>query len=190
MDLAPTVIPRSDQINADDLLASPVTVTIVEVTKGTPDQPVNIVTKEFGPKRPYKPAKSMRRVMIAGWGADTSAYPGRQLTLFRDPHVKFAGEEIGGIRISAMSHLTEPLSVALTVTRGKRSPYVVQPIKGSPAPVDEAAVAEYLQLIPDTGSLADLKELWAQIAEDGLGKHPALVAAKDARKTELTEEEQ
>jgi hypothetical protein len=66
----------------------------------------------------------------------------------------------------------------------------VQPIKGSTAPVDEAAVAEYLELIPDTGSLDDLKELWSQIAEDGLGKHPTLVAAKDARKTELTEEEQ
>lgn len=132
MDLTPTIIPKSDQVNADDLIAGPATVTIVEVTKGTTDQPVNIVTQEFGPKRPYKPAKSMRRLMVSAWGPDTSTYPGRQLTIYRDPHVKFGGEEVGGIRISAMSHLAEPLTVSLTVTRGKRHKVTVQPIAGEP----------------------------------------------------------
>ena len=128
MDLTPTIVPKSDQLNADDLIAGPVTVTVVEVTKGNPEQPVNVVTKEFGPKRPYKPAKSMRRVMVEAWGKDSTTYTGRMLTLFRDPHVKFGGEEVGGIRISAMSHLEKPLSVALTVTRGKRQPFTIQPL--------------------------------------------------------------
>lgn len=140
MDLTPTIVPKSDQLNADDLIAGPVTVTVVEVKKGTADQPVNVVTKEFGPGRPYKPAKSMRRVMVEAWGKDSSLYAGRQLTLFRDPRVKFGGEEVGGIRISAMSNLDKPLSVALTVTRGKRQPFVVQPI-GATKPADPVAAA-------------------------------------------------
>lgn len=128
MDLTPTIVPKSDQLNADDLMASPRTVTITEVARGTAEQPVNVVTEEFGPKRPFKPSKSMRRVMVAAWGVDTSTYPGHTMTLYRDPHVKFGSEEVGGIRISAMSHIDGPLTVALTVTRGKRSPFVVQPL--------------------------------------------------------------
>lgn len=128
MDLTPTIVPKSDQLNADDLMAGPRTVTIVEVTKGTTDQPVNIVTEEFGPKRPYRPAKSMRRVMVAAWGVDTSTYAGHKLTLYRDPKVRFGGEAVGGIRISAMSDIPEPLTIALTVTRGRRAHYEVQPI--------------------------------------------------------------
>jgi hypothetical protein len=141
MDLTPTIVPKSDQLNADDLLAGPVTVTVVEVTKGTAEQPVNVVTKEFGPKRPYKPAKSMRRVMVEAWGKDSTAYAGRQLTLFRDPNVLFGGEAVGGIRIRAMSHLDKPLEVALTVSRGKRKPFVVQPLGKTKAPVQDKTTA-------------------------------------------------
>lgn len=141
MDLTPTIVPKSDQLNADDLIAGPVTVTVVEVTKGTAEQPVNVVTKEFGPKRPWKPAKSMRRVMVEAWGKDSSVYAGRSLTLFRDPNVKFGGEAVGGIRISAMSHIEKPLSIALTVSRGKRQPYVVQPLGAAARPADPATAA-------------------------------------------------
>ena len=61
MDISRTIEPKSDQINADDLIGGPRTVTITDITKGTPEQPVNVVTAEYGPGRPYKPSKSMRR---------------------------------------------------------------------------------------------------------------------------------
>lgn len=148
MDLTPTIVPKSDQLNAEDFLAGPCTVTVAEVTKGNADQPVNVVTKEFGPKRPFKPSKSMRRVMVAAWGVDTSTYPGRSMTLYRDPTVKWAGEEVGGIRISAMSHLAEPLSLALTVTRGHRSPFLVQPLET--APVRDTSGRDWLVELAET----------------------------------------
>lgn len=129
MDLTPTIAAKSDQLNAEDLLAGPVTVTIVEVTNGPAEQPVNIITEEFGPKRPYKPNKTMRRLMVTCWGKDTSPYSGRMLTLYRDPHVKWAGEEVGGIRIAAMSHLGEARTVTLMVSRGHREPITVQPLE-------------------------------------------------------------
>jgi pyruvate carboxylase len=35
---------------------------------------------------------------------------------------------VGGIRISHLSHIEKPITVALTVTRGKKAPFVVQPL--------------------------------------------------------------
>lgn len=127
MDITTTTAPKSDQQNFDDYLAGPKTVTVAEVKKGTTDQPVEVHLVEF-PGRPYKPAKSMRRVLVAAWGPEASVYTGRRMTLYGDPTVRFGGQEVGGIRISHLSDITEPLSIALTVTRGKRAPFVVQPL--------------------------------------------------------------
>jgi hypothetical protein len=138
MDLTETIVPKSDQLNADDLMSGPRTFTIVEVRKtSNPEQPVDVLLAEFPPGRPFKPAKSMRRVMVAAWGPDASTYTGRRLTLYRDPTVRFGGQDVGGLRISHMSHIDKKLTIALTVTRGKRAPYVVQPLPAGaePAPV-------------------------------------------------------
>ncbi|PWJ22806.1 hypothetical protein ATK17_0003 [Branchiibius hedensis] len=134
MDLTTTIEPKSDQLNADDLMAGPRTVTITEVRKGSNEQPVNVVTAEFGPGRPYKPSKSMRRVMVAAWGVDSAAYLGRRMTIYRDPKIRFGPDEVGGIRISHLSHIDKPLTMALTVSKGKRTPYRVQPLADAPAP--------------------------------------------------------
>lgn len=125
-DISDTIAPRSDQMNSDDLLSSPRTFTIAEVRKsGSPDQPVDVVLVEFPQGRPFKPSKSMRRVMVMAWGPDASTYAGKRLTLYRDPTITFGRDVVGGIRISAMSHIPEPLTMSLTVTRGKRAPYRV-----------------------------------------------------------------
>ena len=96
MDLTESIAPRSDQLNSDDLVTGPVTVTITEVRAGNPEQPVEVHTAEF-PGRPYKPSKSMRRVMVQAWGAEASAYAGHRLTLFRNPEITFGREKVGGI---------------------------------------------------------------------------------------------
>ncbi len=129
MDISETVQPRSDQTNADDFLAGPKTVTITEVRQGaSPEQPVDILLAEFGPGRPFKPSKTVRRLLISAWGAEAEAYVGRKMTLYCDPDVKFGGATVGGIRVSEMSDIAKPLTVALTVTRGKRKSYTVTPL--------------------------------------------------------------
>lgn len=128
MNLTESIAPKADQVNADDLLASPRTVTITEVKAGNAEQPVWIVTEEFGTARPYKPSKSMRRVLVTAWGADSSNYAGQKVTLFRNPKIRFGKDEVGGIQISHITGITEPLRIALTVSRGKREPFVVQPL--------------------------------------------------------------
>ena len=131
MDMTASIIPKSDQLNADDLISGPVTVTVESVTAGNAEQPVDVHLVEF-PGRAFRPSKSMRRVMVAAWGAETSAYTGRRMTLYRDPSIKFGKDEVGGIRISHMSDIDKTLKIALTVTRGKREPFVVAALADAP----------------------------------------------------------
>src|ERR1700678_2310927 len=94
---------KSDQLNGDDLICGPLTITItkVECRPGT-EQPVSIFYDGDGGK-PYKCCKSMARVMVHCWGDDANKYVGRSLTLYCDPEVKWGGMAVGGIRISHMS---------------------------------------------------------------------------------------
>lgn len=119
------------------------TVTITEVTQGNAEQPVNVNTVET-PGRPYKPSKSMRRVMVAAWGKDASAYAGRRLTLYCNPEIKFGGTKVGGIEISHMSDIDADLKVSLTATRGKKKLHTVKPLA---APAPYAPSQDWLALI-------------------------------------------
>jgi hypothetical protein len=143
MDLADTIIPRSDQLNAEDFLTGPRTVTITEVRVGSsPDQPVSVFLAEFPRDRPFKPSKTVRRIMVLGWGPDSAAHVGKRMTLYRDPAVRFGGQDVGGIRVSHMSGITRRLEVALAVTRGKREQYTVEPLAGdAPSPLDALVFA-------------------------------------------------
>jgi hypothetical protein len=183
MDISDTIVANSEQINADDLLGGPVTATITGVEKGTADQPVFIHLAEF-PGRTFRPAKSVRRVLVAGWGAEASAYVGRRLTIYNDQTVKWAGQEIGGVRVSALSHIDKPMTVALTVSRGKRTPITIQPL-----PTDTGALGAALADINNAESIPALKAAWDLAGKRGLAAHPDVVALKERRKTEIAEEE-
>lgn len=146
-DISETVAADVDQMTADDFLAGPRTLTIVEVREGPSiKQPVEIVFAEFDPSRPWRPNKSMRRVIIGAWGARTAVYVGRRVTLFRDAGVKFGPDTPGGIRLSHLSDISKPLSLPITVTKGKKAPYKVQPLPDAPPPdPNEARIATLLE---------------------------------------------
>ncbi len=128
-DLSATISPKSDQLNADDLLGGrTMTITVTKVTGTTGDQPISI-HYEGDNGKPYKPCKSMRRVLVHCWGSDGTKYAGRKMTLFADPEVKFGGIAVGGIRISHMSHIKSAMTMALTATRGSKKPYKVLPLQ-------------------------------------------------------------
>lgn len=132
MDLTASIAPKSDQINADDLISGPRTFTVERVTSGSTEQPFNIHLVE-NPGRPYRPSKSMRRVLVMAWGKDSDDWPtGGRVTLYRDPEVKFGRDEVGGIKISHLSHIDRPMTFALTEKRGSRKPHTVQPLPHTP----------------------------------------------------------
>ena len=127
MDLSQTIIPKSDQLNADDLIAGPRTIRITGITGGSAEQPVS-VSYEGDNGRPYKPSKSMRRILVALYGNDSAACIGRRITLYRDADIKFGGDAVGGIRISHASDIDRQLVMALTLKRGQRAQYRVEPL--------------------------------------------------------------
>ena len=128
VDVSKTIAPKSDQLNADDLISGAKTIKIREV-RGTTDanQPISIFF-EGDENKPYKPCKSMRRVLVKAWGSEGLEYVGKSLTLYRDEAVVFGGVQVGGIRISHMSDIDAPLTIALSESRAKRKPYTVNPI--------------------------------------------------------------
>lgn len=142
-DMTGVIVPRSDQINADDFLSGPRTVRIksVAITPGT-EQPVTI---ELEDSKPWRPCKSMSRLLVAAWGPDAKEYAGRSVTLYCDPKVKWGGMEVGGIRVSHMSHIDSDLVLALTMTKGKKAPTRVKPLKADVAPLKVVAKAETAQ---------------------------------------------
>jgi hypothetical protein len=127
-DMRSVIEPRSDQLNADSLLAGPINITItkVEIRPGT-EQPVSIFYAGDEGK-PWKCCKSMARVLVSLWGPDANAYIGRSLQLYCDPKVTWGGMAVGGIRIAAMSDIAEAHTMALTATKGSRKPFTVRPM--------------------------------------------------------------
>lgn len=138
-DMSAVIVPKSDQINADDFIAGPRTITIRDVQiRGGQEQPVSIYFE--GSDKAFRPCKSMSRVLVQAWGPDAKVYVGRSLTLYRDPAVKWGGMEVGGIRISHLSDIDGKMVLQLTATKGQRKPHVVMPLVAEKPPtVDNAA---------------------------------------------------
>ena len=149
-DLSFTIKPKSDQLNADDLIAGAITVTVQAVNvSDSPDQPVSVIVGNG--HQPYKPCKSMRRLMISVWGKHDSDWIGQSMTLYNDSTVTWGGQAVGGIRISHMTGLTKPYSVALTATKGKRKPFTVEPLQLPSYPLEafEQNKSQWNQLVSD-----------------------------------------
>lgn len=141
-DLRSTIVPKSDQLNSEQLLAGPMTVTVTEVLVGSSvEQPIS-VHYEGENGRPYKPCKTMRKVLILAWGPDGREWAGQSMTLYCDPSVKFGGDEVGGIRISHMSDIDRDIEVSLTATRGKKALHRIKKLVVQKAPtLDEVLAA-------------------------------------------------
>lgn len=177
MDLSGTIAPTSDQLDAIELIGGPRTFVIASVSAGNAEQPVNIHLEGF--PRPWRPGKSMRRVLVAAWGPDASAYVGRRVTLFCDDSVMFGKDRVGGTRISHMSDLPggKRFSTPLLISRGKAATYTVEPLPG--APTKPARTAEPA---PDIESITDrdqLRAMWRDADPDTRARITARVNELD-----------
>lgn len=196
MNILATITPKSDQLNADDLIGRTMTIKVREVSiRAGEDQPVSFFF-EGDDNKPFKPCKSMRRVIVNAWGANTADYVGRSMTLFCDPNVTFGKDKVGGIRISHLSDIDADLTMALTVTRANRKPYTV---KKMVVPADAAEkyatsfIAKLEGLLDDNELTAFEQEKSAKL-DELKAKRPDLfrriMAAIDERRAEFDESPQ
>ena len=165
-DLSSTTVAKSDQLNADELI-EPITITVTRVDKvSAKDQPVHIHAVGI---QPYKPCLTMRRILIAAWGKYKDDWVGRSMVLYCDPEVMWAGKEQGGVRVSHVSHITEPVSRMLAVTRGRKKLFTLLPLVIES--VDHSEIIEKYKATPD-GEEKD--RLWATLDQ---GQQAAILEA-------------
>lgn len=128
--LRDTIKPKSDQLNADDLIGTEMTIQVEHVQIiNDPQQPVHIYYLN-GDGRPFKPCLTVRRILIALWGDDENAWIGRLMNLYVDPTVSFGKQKnIGGIRVNAVSHIPSSASIKLSIRRGVKQEFTIQPIQ-------------------------------------------------------------
>jgi len=132
LDMTESLAPKSDQLDAVDLVGGPRTFTIEKVSRHNAEQPFNFHLADF--PRVWRPGKSMRRVIAAAWGANAANYAGQRVTLYCDNSVEFGGAAVGGSRISHMSGIDKPLKVPLLIKKGRSAIFTVQPLPDAPAP--------------------------------------------------------
>jgi len=185
-DISDTLAPKSDQLDAVDLLGGPQTFTITDVTRHNAEQPINIHLAEF--PRVWRPGKSMRRVLAACWGTDAKAYVGRRVTLYCDETVKFGNDVVGGTRISHLSHIDKVRKVPLMVSRGKAASFTVQPLKEAPPQKPQSTpqssqepTAEEVAACTDQ---AVLRAMWQVSGEERRNQIEARVAELATGKTD------
>ena len=161
--LRDTIVPKSTQLNSEQLLYGPLTITVTSVARGSDDQPITVHYRgENG--RPYLPCKSMRKVLIFAWGEDGNKWVGRSMTLFNDLAVKWAGVAVGGIRISHMTHIDREISLQLTATRGKKEPFIIKMLT---PPADDRVEKFRAALTKKAGEgLAAIVDAWGKTPDD------------------------
>lgn len=116
---------KSDQLNAIDIMGYEPVITIrdVKVLKG--EQPVSVFYHGDN-NRPWKPCKGMLRILAAAWGRDSKLWIGKSLQIYCDEKVRYAGKEVGGVRIRAMSDIhSNGMNFMITLNRQQRVPYPV-----------------------------------------------------------------
>lgn len=177
--LSATIIPKSDQLNAEQLLAGPMTISVKDVrTSASDEQPV-VIHYHGENGRPYKPCKTMRKLLILAWGEDGRRWVGKSMTLFNQADVRFGGAEVGGIRISHLSHIPGPIKASLTSTRGKKALHTVQKL--------ELAENNWLNDIKSAETMQDLQAAYkaAYKASRSDEEREAVTEAKNRKKVAL-----
>lgn len=118
MDISKALVAKSDQLNSSDLTGAPIVATIEGVRRGDNAKPV-IVDLAGMDGRPWKPSKGMLRVIAHKWGVEADAWVGRSVKLVNNPEVIYAGEPVGGIEVTAMSHIDADFTIPVRISQKK-----------------------------------------------------------------------
>jgi hypothetical protein len=131
---------KSDRLNFEDFIMGSQDFTIAKLGRKVDQGNVRLLMIFEGREAtPYWVPKGMVKCLSnpEGWGeSEFSEWIGRKVRLFGEPTVVYAGKELGGIRISHISHITAPYSTKITERRGVRIDYVISPLEEVMYPVE------------------------------------------------------
>ena len=169
-DIRTTLEAKSDQLNATDIMGIDLVIRVRAVAVGgSKEQPIAVYF-EGDNNRPWKPSKGMRRVLAAGWGYESDSWVGRSVKLHFDSSVKYAGKEVGGIRIKAMSDISSNgMVVVEAINRQQRVPVHVSYLDTfvPPYPAEQFAKAlPKMQQLMQSGEMS-LQQIVAKCQQTG-----------------------
>ena len=166
MDVSKAIEPKSDQLNADDLITGMRIIKIRDV-KFDPTAEAQKLWIYFDGdnNKPWKPCKTAARTLVAIWGADASKWVGLRCAIYCDDDVTWGGAKVGGIRVSRMEGLTSARTLMLTKTRGKKGATVIKPL--DPEKSTKARATDQAPLAPDRETL---RSQMADVANDADAK--------------------
>lgn len=159
-----TIEKKTDQLNFEDFLGGITRlVTITGVKRGNREQQYDISIA--GDDRYWRPAVTVLKQLVEAWTDDATKWVGHRALLYGDPNVMFGKDRVGGIRVSHVSHIDKPVTASLTITRGKRGNFTLEPL--TDAMIKEGLKAEW------RGATAERRqEIEAEVAQLD-GKQPA-----------------
>jgi hypothetical protein len=161
IDITKAMQAKSDQLNAEDLIAGPRTIRVRDVSERDGKIRVGFDGDEG---RPWVLSKTAVRALAACWGTDAAKWVGLHCTVFCDPEVVYGGVKVGGIRVSHVEGITAPRALMLTVTRGKKKEHLIQPLTVEKKTKADAWRERLLAVASDTAK--DLEFAWGKTGED------------------------
>lgn len=170
VDITQAMQAKSDQLNAMDIIGSPLVIKVrgSDYKQGR-DQPLWIYF-DGDNNRPFKPSKGMIRVICGAWGTETDNYIGRHMRLEYEPSVVYAGKEVGGVWIKAMSDIPEKgMMFSLAINRTKRIPFPVDYLKVEvkPYPQDKFDTVKQAMIDAMQSGKMSLPQVIAQCQKTG-----------------------
>jgi len=186
-----TLEAKSDQLNATDIMGHELVIKIRDARVVAGDQPLAIFF-DGDNNRPWKPSKGMRRVLAAAYGTDTDDLIGKSIKLYFEPSVMYAGKEVGGIRVSALSDIDKRgIVVVETINRTQRKPLSIAYLDTSQPDYPQARFEKALPKMVEkmqSGEMT-LQQIIAQCQKTGRLTAEQLTALEDNAPVETTDED-
>lgn len=183
---------KSDQLNAVDIMGAEPVIRIRDVKVKQGDQPVSVYF-DGDNNRPWKPSKGMLRVLAGAWGRDSSAWVGKYAQLYFEPTVRYAGKEVGGIRIRALSDIDQRgLSFALRINQKQTEPYHVPllQVQSNEYPADRFEKALPVMAEKMKAGEMTLQQVIAQCQKTGQLTQDQLRQLESVAPVEISEEDE
>ena len=161
-DLDKALSAKSDQLNADDLIGENRTIKLTDVIITlNADQKINI-SFEGDDNKPWRPSKTQGRIMKAIWGRNEKEWIGKRVTIFRNPGVRWGGQEVGGVFISHIEGIDKPTKLVLAESKSRKASITVLPLDDEiQVPEEEIDITPQLQLARDAAKKGTVAfKLW------------------------------
>lgn len=163
---------KSDQFNYEHFLAGPKTFKVAKIgSKKDQGKKKLLIYMEGHESTPFVPCLGMIKCLsnADGWGDKLTEWVGRSITLFGDSKVMFGSKELGGVRISHISHIAADYETKITERRGVRIDYLIRKL------VESSSAQEPVNPYPADQFAAQLEKMRGSI-ESGKSTADKIVA--------------